>query len=425
MSDAAPDANQHTTRETSQETSQTLRDLPAWARLHLWEIQPVRDVLLGFGVVALFWLGQAISIVTVPILLALLLAYLFEPVVARLERTKWFSRQGAVASIIIFTAAVVILPSTLGFIFGSVQVITLVDRYGETLGTVAQSVGKPDDEALIARVEEAGSGWVWIRDRAVEADDVTRVVENTREWLAENPGAIAGRALAAATGLLGLIGGAFSLGFTLFLTMFFFYFVSTGWVEVKRFGSELVPDKQRDRAVMYAKRFDEIISGFVRGRLTIAFVQAVVFSAGYWIIGVPAPLILGPIVALLAIVPYLALIGVPVSVGLLWLEGHTGVRGTWWWVIFMPIVVYTVGQVLDEYVLTPVIQGKTTGLSTPAILAVSLAGGALFGVFGLLVGIPMAACGKIVLDDLFWPRFKAWLAGLRSDPLPLGSTNDD
>ena len=53
-----------------------------WRDLHLWEIQPVRDVLLGLAIVGLFLLGEATSVVTVPLLLAVLFAYLFEPVIA-------------------------------------------------------------------------------------------------------------------------------------------------------------------------------------------------------------------------------------------------------------------------------------------------------------------------------------------------------
>jgi predicted PurR-regulated permease PerM len=53
-------------------------------RLHIWQIQAVRDVLVIAAAVALIWLGYAMRVVTVPLLIALLLAYLFEPIVSRL-----------------------------------------------------------------------------------------------------------------------------------------------------------------------------------------------------------------------------------------------------------------------------------------------------------------------------------------------------
>ena len=54
----------------------------------------------------------------------------------------------------------------------------------------------------------------------------------------------------------------------------------------------------------------------------------------------------------------------------------TGFRGEWWWAVFAPIVYYNIGQALDDYVLTPWIQGESTGLDAPAILFASIAGGA-------------------------------------------------
>ena len=68
---------------------------------------------------------------------------------------------------------------------------------------------------------------------------------------------------------------------------------------------------------------------------------------------------------------------------------------------------------------TPMIQGRSTGMDTPTILFASLAGGALFGVFGLLIAIPIAACLKILVQEVFWPRFKAWAEGREKDFLPI------
>ena len=162
-----------------------------------------------------------------------------------------------------------------------------------------------------------------------------------------------------------------------------------------------------------------VIAGFIRGRLTIAFIQSIVFSVGYWVIGVPAPVLLGVAVAVLSIVPYAALVGIPVSILLLWLESRTGIRGSLLWTLGAPVIFYFIGQALDDYVWTPLIQGKSTGMDTPTILFATLAGGALMGVYGLLLAIPLAACIKILLQEIFWPRFQDWIAGKRPDFLPI------
>ena len=164
---------------------------------------------------------------------------------------------------------------------------------------------------------------------------------------------------------------------------------------------------------------DRVIAGFVRGRLTIAFILMLYYTLGYWIVGVPAPLILGPAVGLLTLVPYGAGIGVPVAMVLMWLDPASGVRGEWWWIIGGVLAVHGVQQVLDDYVLTPRIQGKTTNMDTPSILFASIAGGVLAGFYGLLLAIPAAACVRILLREVFWPRFKAWSEGKAKDLLPI------
>jgi len=67
------------------------------ADMHIWHIQAFRDVLLVAAVIAVFWAGYALRAVTVPLLVALLLAYLFEPVIQWLVRKPHMNRVRAVA----------------------------------------------------------------------------------------------------------------------------------------------------------------------------------------------------------------------------------------------------------------------------------------------------------------------------------------
>ncbi|MEQ8850559.1 MAG: AI-2E family transporter [Phycisphaerales bacterium] len=445
-------------------------DRPAWSKLHLWQMQPVRDVLLGLGVVGLFWLGQKTSIVTVPLLLAILLAYLFEPVIQFAIRRLKMSREGSVVAIIVGLILVVVVPSVVGATYGVAQSVALTSNLIESAREVSVALetktapaneprhpadagspeetpppaappesAVPSDEPLktVAEVreelrEQTSSAWVWIYDtirtsRRADGDesaladtlDVITSFLSDEERAQQVSQAAAGAVMDTARSVLGFAATLFSLLFTAFVTMFFFFFLATQWVQFKHFVEKLLPDKHKDQITDLATKFDAVISGFIRGRLTIAFIQAFVFSLGYWAIGVPAAFVLGPLVAILSIVPYLALVGVPISIGLLWLEGRTGIRGHVLWIIGAPTVFYFIGQALDDYVWTPMIQGKQTGLDTPMILFASLAGGAIFGVFGLLIAIPIAACVKIIIQELLWPRFKDWAEGRAADPLPI------
>jgi len=128
-------------------------ELPGWARLHLWQIQPVRDVLVVLGVLGLFTLGSRLSIVTVPLLLALLFAYLLEPIVSRLERLEALGRRGAVVTLLVSTTLLVVVPTVLGAVFGGVQLVQLASRIGRQTGAVIASVDAPEDAGKRAAIQ--------------------------------------------------------------------------------------------------------------------------------------------------------------------------------------------------------------------------------------------------------------------------------
>ena len=126
---------------------------------------------------------------------------------------------------------------------------------------------------------------------------------------------------------------------------------------------------------------DNVIAAFIRGRVVIAAIQSVTFTVGYLLAGVPAAFILGPFTGIVSIVPYAALVSLPVAALLLYVEpNYIQWQDLWWWNIVGPVVVYFPLQALDDYVLTPLIQGKETDMETPAILFASIAG-AMYGMF--------------------------------------------
>lgn len=468
---------------------------PEWARLHVWQIQPVRDLLIIALLLGIVWLGYRLSIVTVPMLLALLLAYLFEPLIAWLTRHGRMRRPFAVLMLIVVSALVVVVPTTLGLTFGLAQGSDFAKAQVGNIDRLIRSVDKPDDNTL--RDALPSERWKSLRDWLVEQEakaaltsavqgarrgvttkpeppsasdptkptdqvlpeenpalttpplevqsavpstlahdnqsppfefistGVAQVTASAVAWLRENAGGLGARAVQAGAGALNTVGrvagSIAAILFAAFLTMFFFYFFSTSWDHVLTNFKDIVPERKRTRVFSLAQRMDRVIAGFIRGRLTICACQIVFFTIAYWIIGVPAPLVVGPLVGLLTLIPYGAALGMPVAMLLMALDPSisSGVRATWWWIIATPIVVQCISQVMDDYFLTPKIQGKNTDMSMPMILFASIAGGVLAGVYGLLIAIPVAACAKILFLEVLMPRIKAWVAGKAEDVLPI------
>ncbi len=439
-----------------------------WRRLHLWQIQPVRDVLVVLCLIGLVYFGHMVRVVTIPLLLAMLFAYLFEPVIDLITHRTRLSRQRAVGALLAAVVLFVVVPVVIGAGFAVVQVAGAASSVATNSQNLLESVRAETPAArsdAYARLE--GHGWQsvsdWLKDlnESVQlrggADSpideaanpevsppllhvipfsesgrkgTYRVAEFVLGWVKDNAEAIGAaaskRAIGTGTDAVGAairaVGAVGYVAFTAFLTAFFFYFISTGYGKVLEFWKELIPERKKGMAIDLASKMNVAVSGFVRGRLTIAAIQSVVFAIGYLLIGVPGWIILGPLVAFLSIIPYAALVGVPVSIILLYLHPNAfEFQDAIWWTLGAPIALYVAGQALDDYVLTPAIQGKSTGMDTPTILFASLAGGAVAGIYGLLIAIPVAACIKILLQDVFWPRFKRWAQGKERDFLPISN----
>ena len=444
------------------ETDQSSSSGPDWRTLHLWQIQPLRDTLVFLAVFGLLWLGHRLSVVTAPILLALALAYLFEPIVSRLCRLQWMNRPAAALIIIIASVLAVVGPLTVAVSFGLVQGVQATETLTAHVVTLRQSVDEPDNQALyeslpVGAARQVRNFFFTIAEQSKQTPDDTKkddkpvvVPESPMgqadlafdrlkrqaatwalTWLREHSDGITQevgkRVLGAGAGALkGVINAVTSVGyliFAAFLTSFFFFFFSSSFGKVSEFWKQLIPESHREQVVYLVGRMDQVIAAFVRGRVTIALILAAVYTLGYWAIGVPAPLIFGPLVGIVSLAPYLSgVLGMPGAMILMLLSPSSVEWQTnWWWILFAPVGVSMIGQALDDYVLTPIIQGKGTDMDMPTILFASIAGGVLGGFYGVLLAIPAAACIKILIAEVFWPKFKDWSEGRARDPLPIST----
>lgn len=158
-------------------------------------------------------------------------------------------------------------------------------------------------------------------------------------------------------------------------------------------------------------RMDCAVGGFFRGRFIVALLMGGMLSIGWLITDVPYWFLLGIGTGLLSIIPYGATLGWPLAVLLKYLDTTTGSTPSdldWLAIAVWPSVVYGVVQLLEGWLLTPWIQSQSTELSAVSILIVVFIGGAVGGLLGLILAIPLAACVKILLQDVVLVRIRRW-----------------
>jgi predicted PurR-regulated permease PerM len=392
--------------------------------------------------------------ITVPLLIALLLAYLFEPLIDLLESRWRIKRKWAVLGILssfIVLIILIVVPALTLVVSQTAELVSNI-RDGKYAGMMDKAVALLPAEYQ----EQVGDVRAWL-GAAPEADPATaeapvvmppatqtpilseeQIRQIARDEFnrlraagpvpdASGTASIGWKALGfvktGASQIVAIIGDTVAVGLLVFLVPFYFFFFSSAYPNVQRFGRQLIPEHNRDRALFLIGEMDKAVSGFVRGRLVISVILGVVLAIGWFIVGVPYSIALGLVIGVFCAVPYLSIVGLPIAIGLLAVEQYSldpAARMAWWGVILWPALVYAIAQMLDDWVLTPLIQGKSTKLDPVSIVVAILAGGALAGLYGMLLAVPVAACIKILLKQVLMPRIKEWTEGKVSDPLPGG-----
>ncbi len=144
----------------------------------------------------------------------------------------------------------------------------------------------------------------------------------------------------------------------------------------------------RENVIYLGREFVNIMVAFFRGQLIIAFLQGVLYAIGFSVIGLRYGLVLGLALGFLNIIPYLgSIVGLGVAFPLAFFQNGGGPMLVVW-----IIVVFTVVQCIEGYILTPRIMGDRTGLHPMAIIiAVFFWGSALNGLAGMILAIPLTA----------------------------------
>lgn len=197
-----------------------------------------------------------------------------------------------------------------------------------------------------------------------------------------------------AMGMVGaIVAGTVELLLAVLLLPIFFFLFAWHFAEI-RFGlGALLSDGRRARVRRTLRRMDTAVSDFLLSRLLIAVITAAAFAAGWSWTEVPYALLLDILAGSLTIVPYMAIAGWPLALLAKYVDAvSSGGIPAWWDVVLWPSAVFLVVAFVEGWVLTPWIQSHTMELSALTILLAVLFGGAVGGILGLLLAIPVTAC---------------------------------
>ena len=317
-----------------------------------------------------------LSDVLVPFAVALLLAYIINPVV------HWV--QGYVKSrglAIGLTLALLIL------VVGGVcwVVIPMVGREVAHMGRLLSDLVSNSKLAEAAAKRLPPDIWQALRDyfNTPEVQNFFR----TDSFISMAQSALR-RVL---PGLMGIISGTYSVVMALVVpavVLLYLIFLLMDFQRVRVVWKEMIPPQYREGVISFVEEFDQAMNRYFRGQTTIVGILSILFATGFFLVGLPMGILLGILVGLLNFVPYLQLVGLIPAVLLAAIHAlETG--QSFWIVLGLTAMVFAVVQAIQDAVLVPRILGKAMGLS-PAVILLSLSiWGKLLGVLGLLIALPM------------------------------------
>lgn len=327
---------------------------------------------LGFFVfTGLIRFLSAFSSVFLPLAAAGILSLLLRPLYQWIRR-KWKLPPPAAVSLILL---LFLLPLLILFgVFGGLllrQLTNLVSSLPALVDSLRAWI-QENAPAVNAAIEEYGG------------------MDQVRQWAKNQLGPLLNMAAGGAQGLLAMAGaviGVFSWAVLPVYLIFLLMAPPFPFDKLEEF-MPYVKEKHRADAVFLVRQFVDIVVSFFRGQLVIAFAQGVMMAVGFSAAGLSYGFILGLLMGMLNLVPYLGnLIGLMVTLPLAYFQSDGGLA-----LVAGVIVVLAITQTVESYVLTPRIMGKSTGLHPMAVIfAMFFWGKALGGVFGLILAIPLTA----------------------------------
>ncbi|MGN0857921.1 MAG: AI-2E family transporter [Stenotrophomonas sp.] len=359
----------------------------------------LRHIKRGVVTLALVWVIWLLAPILTPFVASLMLAWLGDPLVDRLEAAGR-SRNTAVLLVFVLMTALVVAAVLILLPMLQSQVQTLV--------------------AALPQMQ------VWLLDTAIPAVE-RRFGFTLAEWMdperlidwARSHWQAAGGAAATVFGYLGRSSFAvITFVVNLLLTPIVTYYFLRDWDRMVERVAALIPRDHIATVSKLARESNEVLGAFVRGQFVVMLALGAIYASGMALVGLNLGLLIGMVAGLISFIPYL---GATTGVILAVLAALVQAQGVDLQLLVGVAVVFTVGQLLESYVLTPRIVGDKIGLHPVAVIFAVMAGGQLFGFLGMLLALPVAAVANVLLryaQERY--RSSEWYTGQRTVIMPPG-----
>ncbi|GAA3026010.1 AI-2E family transporter [Tetragenococcus solitarius] len=323
-------------------------------------------------------LAVIVSNILMPLIIALLLYYLFNPAIDFMERHKIKRVWGIV---ILYTSVLLLLAG------GIVLVIPLLENQISNLAETFPIFMDNFVHSVIALVDDFSGNEI--------ADNVISQVENFVDSFSSDIGNYVSKGL---TRFTSVVTGITSVVMTIVIAPIILFFLLKDAEKFANGVLAVTPPKWRADLIRIATEIDVKVGSYIKGQLAIAVANGVMIFIGFTIIDLDYSGVLGLAGGILSLVPYIGptLTFIPALIIALL---------TSWTEVFLLIVVWIVVQFIEGNFVEPNIMGRQLNIHPLTIIIVLLIMGDLLGLFGLVFGVPIYAILRVIVNYIF-QKFK-------------------
>jgi predicted PurR-regulated permease PerM len=353
-----------------------------------WTIDRVmRFLFMATGLGILLWILNYLSAVLAPFFAAFLVAYIFDPLVCKIQNKVKYR---VVAVAIVISMMVLVIGGAM-WIF-----IPMVVEEVRHLGVLIQKLFS--DSTWMERLSAFVPKDLWREFKSlVSWDKVADAMQSLDFWNAAQ--SVAGKILPSAWGVLTKTSSLVMWLSGVGLIFMYLVFIMLDMPKLRQGVKNLFPKRYKEDASEFAQEMDRFMGNYFRAQSFVALSVGILYAIGFGAIGLPMGVAFGLFSGALNMIPYLQLTTIPLA--LLLAVVYALEKGMpFWEVAIIVLGIYLVVQLIQDLFLVPKIVGSSMHLPPVGILLSLSIWGKLLGFLGLIVAIPFTCLCLVYLEKI-------------------------
>ena len=315
------------------------------------------------------------SVMGLPLVMAGVLYFLLNPLIDWME-TKKINRVSGISIVLVIVVGLLAWGVTAVIPVIREQTLSLLDNWQDYLARFIATIDTFFESELLSELQMqlTGNGEGLITTITDQID----IILNTT-----------------VTGIGSVVGILSTTILAVITTPFILFFLLKDGHQLPYHIMKFVPSRIREHTYLMLREITLQVSQYIRGQLIVAFCAAIMFWIGFSIIGLEYALTLGILAGALNLIPFLGAFILLIPIVIIALVVHSP------FMLVKVMIVFAIEQALEGRVIQPLVLGIHLNIHPGTIIAVLLTAGKLYGLPGVILGIPAYAVIKVVVVHLF------------------------